>query len=70
MADVEVYYFKGWDQVAGGNLNSRRPATLETIKRVRGEVILETRRMVDSSDIDGNGFLKEEKLYCGFTLAP
>ena len=32
MADVEVYYFIGWDQMQGDNLRSKRPATLEAIK--------------------------------------
>ena len=61
MADVvEIYYFKGWDQVAGEALTSRRPGTLDAIRRVGGETILETRRLVDSGDLDDNGFLKAE----------
>jgi hypothetical protein len=60
MANVEIYYFKGWDQVAGEDLNSRRPGTPDAIRRVGGEMILETRRLVDSGDLDDNGFLKVE----------
>jgi len=57
MADVEVYYFTGWDHIAGENVRSKRPATEEIIQRLRGEPILETRQIVDSHDLDGNGFL-------------
>ena len=58
MSQVEVYYFTGWDQMHGDNLISKRPATLEAIKARGGTHLPETKQIVDSSEIDGNGFLK------------
>jgi len=58
MSDVEVYYFTGWDQMQGDNLLSKEPATLEAIKARGGTHLPETMRIVDSGELDGNGFLK------------
>jgi hypothetical protein len=58
MSDVEVYYFTGWDQMQGDNVLSKRPATLEAIKARGGTHLPETMRIVDSSQLDENGFLK------------
>jgi hypothetical protein len=58
---VEVYYFTGWDQMQGDNLLSKRPATMEAIKARDGTALPETMQLVDSSELDGNGFLKVEK---------
>jgi hypothetical protein len=58
MSEVEVYYFTGWDQMQGDTLLSKRPATLEAIKARGGTALPETMRIVDSSELDGNGFLK------------
>ena len=55
MSDVEVYYFTGWDQMQGDNLLSKRSAMLEAIKARGGTHLPETRRVVDSSELDGNG---------------
>jgi hypothetical protein len=60
MAEVDVYYFTGWDQMQGNNLLSKRPATLESIKARGGTALPETRRTVDTSQVDGNGFVKPE----------
>ncbi|MGA8705393.1 MAG: hypothetical protein WB646_00240 [Steroidobacteraceae bacterium] len=60
MAEIDVYYFTGWDQMQGDNLLSERPATLESIKTRGGTALPETRRSVDTSQLDGNGFLKQE----------
>jgi hypothetical protein len=57
MSEVEVYYVTGRDQMRGHNLISKRPATLETIKARGGAHLPETRRIVDSSELDGNGSL-------------
>jgi hypothetical protein len=62
MADVEVYYFVAWDPDAGQNVRSKRPATLEAIKRRKGEPIQDTRSVVDSQQVDGNGFLLEGRV--------
>jgi hypothetical protein len=57
MSQVAVYYFTGWDQMEGDNLISKRPATLEAIKARGGTHLPETVQIVDSSELDGNGFL-------------
>ena len=66
MSEVEVYYFatSGWDKMHGDNLLSKRPATLEAIKARNGTPLPETRRIVDSSELDGNGFLKADRPNC------
>ena len=63
MSDVEVYYFTGWDQMQGDNLRSLRPATLEAIRVRGGTPLPETSRVVDSSELDGDGFLKIDQRY-------
>lgn len=60
MPKVEIYYFMLRDSKAGENRRSPRPATLEAIQRRGGKAILETRRVVDSTDLDGNEDLKRE----------
>ena len=60
MSKVDVYYFTGWDQMRGDNLRSKRPATLDSIKARGGTPLPQTRQTVDSSELDGNGFLKRE----------
>ena len=62
MSDVEVYYFAGWDQMQGDNLLSRLPATPEAIKVRDGTLLPWTRKIVDSGELDGNGFLKPDQL--------
>jgi hypothetical protein len=64
MSEVEVYYFTGWDQMHGDNLLSKRPGTLEAIKARNGTPLPETMRIVDSSELDGNGFLKADRPNC------
>jgi hypothetical protein len=55
MSDVSVYYFRrtGPD---GKELLSKRRATLEAIEN-RGVAVMQSRRIVDHTDVDGNGFL-------------
>jgi len=62
MADVEVYYFMGWDQLQGDNLRSLRPATRKAIEVRGGTALPETMRIVDSSELDGDEFLKPDRL--------
>jgi hypothetical protein len=62
MSAVEVYYFAGWDQMQGDNLLSKRPATLEAIRVRDGTPLPATMRIVDSSELDDNGFLKPDPL--------
>ena len=56
MADVSVYYFMRRGCPGGKELQSERRATLETIKG-RGEAVMQSRRVVDHTEVDGNGFL-------------
>ena len=62
MSAVEVYYFAGWNQMQGDNLLSKRPATLEAIKVRDGTPLPATMLVVDSSELDDNGFLKPDQL--------
>jgi hypothetical protein len=55
--DAAVYRFVWWDQNAGENVVTPRFATLEAITRCDGEPIEDTRRLVDSDRLNGNGFL-------------
>ena len=56
MTDVSVYYFVRHAGPGGRELLSERRATLETIKG-RGEAVMHSQRVVDHTEVDGNGFL-------------
>lgn len=56
MTDVCVYYFLRHGGPGDKPLLSKRRATLETIEG-RGEVVMRSRRIVDHTEVDGNGFL-------------
>jgi hypothetical protein len=56
VADVSVYYFMRRNGPGGEQLLSNRRATLETIKNM-GEALLPSVRIVDHTEVDGNGFL-------------
>ena len=56
MADICVYYFSVRDRTTGKLGNSKRRATLEAIRDL-GEPVVESRLIVDSSEVDGSGFL-------------
>jgi hypothetical protein len=58
MTKVEVYHFVKLAR-GGDSPTLRCHATLESIKQRGCEPILETRRIVDSSELDDNGLLKE-----------
>jgi hypothetical protein len=58
MSEVEVYLFVKLDHTAADSVTLRRHATLESIKQRGGEPILETKRVVDTSELDENGYLK------------
>ncbi len=51
-----VYYFLRHGGPGDEELLSKRRATLETIED-RGEVVMRSRRIVDHTEVDGNGFL-------------
>jgi hypothetical protein len=56
MSDVSVYYFMRHGGRGGKELLSERRATLETIKD-RGTAVMQSQRVVDHTEVDGNGFL-------------
>jgi hypothetical protein len=56
MADICVYYFSIVDRATGKVRNSKQRATLEAIS-TRGDPVLESRLVVDSSEVDTDGLL-------------
>ena len=56
MTDVSVYYFVRHGGPGGEELLSERRATLATIKD-RGKAVMQSQRVVDHTEVDGNGFL-------------
>ena len=56
MSDVSVYYFMRRGGAGDEKLISKRRATLEAIKD-RGEAVMPSRRIVDHTEVDRNGFL-------------
>ena len=56
MTDVSVYHFTRHRGPGGKELLSKRRATLEAIKG-RGEAVMQSRLIVDHTEVDGNGFL-------------
>ena len=61
MPKIAVYSFFCRDKETGENVENARFATLKAIKRHDGRNIEASRRIVDDSDIDTNGFLKNTK---------
>src|ERR1700730_11914390 len=55
MSDVYGFQFM-YRGPAGENILSKRRATLETIKG-RGKAVMQSQRVVDHTEVDGNGFL-------------
>jgi hypothetical protein len=56
MAETAVYQFTWWDQHAGKEILSSRFATLEAITRCNGKAIEASRLVVNSRQVDRNGF--------------
>jgi hypothetical protein len=54
--ETAVYRFTWWDRHAGKEVDSPRFATLEAITRFKGTPIEDTRLVVNSRDVDRNGF--------------
>jgi hypothetical protein len=54
--EAAVYRFTWWDRYAGKEVVSPRSATLEAITRCKGTPIEDTRLVVNSRDVDANGF--------------
>jgi hypothetical protein len=53
---VEVFKFEYVDEHDNATVRAPRMATLGAIQRVKGVAIESTIKMVDESDLDGNGF--------------
>ena len=62
MAAIAVYRFGCWDQNSGKYAVSSRFATLNTIKSCGGRNIEESRRLVDSNELDRNGFYQSQTI--------
>jgi len=60
---VPIFRFKIWNQLVGDMQLAPRPGKREAIERIGGFVLTDTAQEVDSSDLDGNGFLKREKMH-------
>ncbi len=56
IGDVSVYYFMRRGGPPGGESLSKRRATLESIVG-KGEPVMESRLIVDHTEVDANGFL-------------
>ena len=56
MSESAVYRFAWWDRREGKDVVSPRFATLNAIARCDGKVLEESRLVVDSREIDCNGF--------------
>jgi hypothetical protein len=62
MPAVEVYYFAAWNQMQGDNVLSMGPATLAAIRVRDGTPLPATMLVVDSGELDDNGFLKPNRM--------
>lgn len=56
MAQVVVYAFNVVNRQTGKDVTAARMGTPEAIRRVKGIAILESKRLVDRSDVDCEGF--------------
>jgi len=56
VSESAVYRFTWWDRYAGKDIVSPRSATLEAITRCKGTPMEDTRQVVNSRDVDSNGF--------------
>ena len=54
--EAAVYRFTWWDRYAGKEVVSPRSATLGAITRCKGTPIEGTLEVVNSRDVDANGF--------------
>jgi len=58
-----IFRFKNLEPASGRYANLLRARKREAIERIGGFVLTDTAQEVDSSDLDGNGFLKREKMH-------
>jgi hypothetical protein len=59
MPKIAVYRFTWRDRVTGESVENPRFATLKAIKLHDGRNIEQSRRIVDDSNLDEKGFLKD-----------
>lgn len=53
--NVAVYSFEVWDPEKGANVMAPRMGTPDAIRRVKGIADLESKQLVDPSEVDANG---------------
>ncbi len=58
---VTVYKFEHVDEHNNATARAPRMGTLDAIHRVRGVAIESTRKMVDQSELDGDGFYPKKQ---------
>lgn len=56
MSKVTVYTFAATDRETGQNVADARMGTPEAIRRVKGMADLESKRLVNDSEVDAEGF--------------
>jgi hypothetical protein len=54
--NIAVYTFEVWDRQKGATIVPPRMGTAEAIRRVKGMADLESKRLVDESTVDADGF--------------
>jgi hypothetical protein len=58
---VEVFKFEHVDEHNKATVRAPRMVTLDAIHRVKGVAIESTMKMVDKSELDGNGFYPKKQ---------
>jgi hypothetical protein len=58
---VEVFKFEHVDEHNNAIVRAPRMATLDAIQRLKGVAIESTMKMVDKSELDGNGFYPKKQ---------
>ena len=56
MSQVAVYTFASMDRQTGADVAAARMGTSEAIRRVKGIANLESKRLVEESEVDAEGF--------------
>jgi hypothetical protein len=64
LSKVTIYRWHRYRVITDEEVVTGRWATREAIKAARGEILEDTAREVDASDLDGNGFLRAPSAAC------
>jgi hypothetical protein len=59
MKSETVYLFELWDRQTRTTLKAAKMATRGAIRRLKGEVDLDSAKVVDLADVDAEGFYRE-----------